>query len=135
MTREQGRTGFFASLAFMPDPHKRPPITLTDVLTTIVPAYVAFYIMARLVVTPGTKVYRRAFLPIALVLTFNAGTTYDFAGGDDRAKFRNFGQCVRISWVDVQLLVSNASCESIAWNLDVSDAPRRMGVCFNTPAT
>lgn len=97
MANEQGRTGFFANLAFMPDPSQRTPITLTGALATVVPAYVALYVMALLVVIPGTKHYRRTLLPVALILAFKSGTTHDFAGSDGEANFRNFGQCVRVS--------------------------------------
>lgn len=91
----QGRTGFFAGLSFMPSPDERLPLTPSRLLTSVLPAYVGQYLMAVLVITPGTRFYRLALLPVALYLAFKAATTCDHSSGDPTQAFQNFGQCVR----------------------------------------
>ena len=58
------------------------------------PAYLCYFLMAMLVLKPGTRIYRLALLPIALYAAFKAATMYDHSSGDPTQAFQNFGQCV-----------------------------------------
>ena len=78
----------------MPSPEERLPLTPLRFLTSILPAYVCQYVMATLAITPGTRHYRIALLPVALYAAFKAATTCDHSHGDAAQAFQNFGQCV-----------------------------------------
>ena len=80
--------------SFVPSPDDRVPITPARFISGVLPVYLCYYIMALLVILPGTRYYRLALLPIGLYLAFRAGTTYDVSCGDPAQKYRNYGQCV-----------------------------------------
>lgn len=70
----------------------KPDSFLVDVL----PAVLAYYVTAVLVILPGTLAFRRVLLPISLWLLFRAATVIDVgaACGGPEYDFLGYGFCV-----------------------------------------
>ena len=82
------------SLASTPSPDDRLPVTPARFFFGVLPAYLCYYVMAVLVTSPGTKIYRMSLMPLGVFLAFRAATSFDYAAGDPAQNFQNDGQCV-----------------------------------------
>lgn len=82
-------------MSFLPSAEDRVPITPARFVCGVLPAYVCYYAMAVMALTPNTRLIKLSFLPVGCYLAFKAATMYDLSGGDPAQKFQNFGQCVR----------------------------------------
>ena len=67
---------------------ERTPATVQSVIHRLFPAAACFYVMAVLVLQPGTFSVRLCFLPITLWAAFNA-STLDFAHGNYEYAYMN----------------------------------------------
>lgn len=64
-----------------------------------VPAYMSYYAMAVLVMLPGTRVYRLAFLPLALYVLFRSVVHCDASSGVPEYNHLNYGHGVRLPFL------------------------------------
>ena len=86
-------SGWFAGL--MPPPQRRTPLNLKAFAVYVLPAYLCYYVMAVLVLLPGTRPYRLALLPLALYAIYIAASSCDMSAGIPVMNHWNYGHGVR----------------------------------------
>ncbi len=80
-----------ASLSLAPvPPDARSALTTRTFLTTLFPAFLSYYLTARLAINGRAISTRIAFLPIALYTTYRCATSLDLAPGDENVRDRYF---------------------------------------------
>jgi hypothetical protein len=62
---------------------------------TILAVLLLHYVMALLVISPGTRPYRLGLLPLAIGLPYFAASTFDASGGDPEWKSHGYNFVVR----------------------------------------
>ncbi|KAK0452706.1 hypothetical protein EV421DRAFT_924466 [Armillaria borealis] len=87
-----------ASLSLAPvPPDARSALTTRTFLTTLLPAFLSYYLAARLVISGRTISTRIAFLPIALYTTYKCATSLDLAPGEENVRDRYFNDVLVLS--------------------------------------
>ncbi|PBK90254.1 hypothetical protein ARMGADRAFT_969554 [Armillaria gallica] len=110
-----------ASLSLAPvPPYARSALTTRTFLTTLLPAFLSYYLAARLAINGRAISTRVAFLPIALYTTYKSATSLDLAPGEENVRDRYFN--------DV-LVLSMALCSSriVTWTF-TPVPPCRLGL-------
>lgn len=79
-------------------------MSLQVVAVYMLPVYLCYYTMARLVLSPGTRVYRLALLPLGLYASFRCAINCDVSSGNPLYNHWNYGHCVCFKLTHILIL-------------------------------